>query len=198
MLVALSAPALAQEAPVGQAGRDDGRAQILAEAPPGATRVGKLIGLPVIGMDRVRVGKIDDVILDREGRIAAVVIGVGGLLGLGEKAVAVSYAGIAWNRRDVPLTGLAGGKAPDQAAADRTGPDKLPGGQITDEALAAVENRHSDRVTDATGSTAAREPPAQPATVAAGGEPVEAEIRLTKADLQAAPAFRFGAEDGAR
>ena len=37
------------------------------------------------------VGDVNDIILDREGKVAAVIIGVGGLMGAGEKNVAVPF-----------------------------------------------------------------------------------------------------------
>jgi sporulation protein YlmC with PRC-barrel domain len=37
------------------------------------------------------IGNLNDLVIDKDGRIAAVVVGVGGFLGLGEKNVAVDY-----------------------------------------------------------------------------------------------------------
>src|SRR5919202_1129579 len=64
---------------------------------PGAMRGSKLIGTEVIGQDHVRIGSIDDLLVDRDGRIRAVVIGVGGFLGIGEKNVAIPYDMLVWN-----------------------------------------------------------------------------------------------------
>ncbi|KPL52896.1 hypothetical protein ABB55_12285 [Prosthecomicrobium hirschii] len=50
-----------------------------------------LIGATVRGSANETIGEIDDVILDRDGRAQAVVIGVGGFLGIGEKNVAVPF-----------------------------------------------------------------------------------------------------------
>ena len=55
-----------------------------------------LIGATVRGSANETIGEIDDVILDRDGRAQAVVIGVGGFLGIGEKNVAVNYAELEW------------------------------------------------------------------------------------------------------
>jgi len=55
-------------------------------------------------------GKINDLVLNQNGSIAAVVVGVGGFLGLGEKQVAVDYHALQWevgpdnNRRFVLQT----------------------------------------------------------------------------------------------
>lgn len=54
----------------------------------------RLIGQPVFstaGDDAEEIGNIDDLVFDESGQITAVVIGVGGFLGIGEKAVAVDF-----------------------------------------------------------------------------------------------------------
>ena len=54
----------------------------------------RLIGQPVFstaGDDAEEIGNIDDIVFDESGQITAVVIGVGGFLGIGEKAVAVDF-----------------------------------------------------------------------------------------------------------
>lgn len=51
----------------------------------------ELIGAAVYAVDGERVGDVDDLVIDTTGRVSGVVIGVGGLLGVGEKNVAVDY-----------------------------------------------------------------------------------------------------------
>ncbi|MBB3948810.1 PRC-barrel domain-containing protein [Aureimonas jatrophae] len=48
-----------------------------------------LMGAQVFGADSERIGEVTDLLLDREGRVIAVVVGIGGFLGLGEKDVAI-------------------------------------------------------------------------------------------------------------
>ncbi|WP_052726565.1 PRC-barrel domain-containing protein [Devosia epidermidihirudinis] len=53
-----------------------------------------LIGQPVYSSradDAENIGNISDIVFDAEGQITAVVIGVGGFLGIGEKSVAVDF-----------------------------------------------------------------------------------------------------------
>jgi len=50
----------------------------------------QLIGLPVIGAGGEKIGSIDDLIVDQSGAIQAVMIDVGGFLGIGAKDIAVS------------------------------------------------------------------------------------------------------------
>ncbi len=49
-------------------------------------------------------------------------------------------------------------------------------------------------MTDATGSVEAQKPPKRPATVLAGDKIIHGEVRLTKAQLQDAPAFTTKAD----
>lgn len=57
----------------------------------------KIIGQPVYdgtGTDANNLGKISDLVLDENGQVAAVVVGVGGFLGIGEKQVAVDFSAL--------------------------------------------------------------------------------------------------------
>ena len=65
-------------------------------------RGSKLVGLTIYGSDNQPVGDVNEILVDDQGLISAVVIGVGGLLGVGEKNVAVPFRAIQW--RDVATT----------------------------------------------------------------------------------------------
>lgn len=54
-------------------------------------RGSKLIGASVYGPDNKSIGEINDVLIANDGKINAVVIGVGGFLGVGEKNVAIPF-----------------------------------------------------------------------------------------------------------
>jgi hypothetical protein len=178
--------------------QSDAPATRFIEGPePGTIPASQMIGVPVIGMDHVGVGKIEDVLVDGGGQVRAVIIGVGGFLGLGEKSVALPFDQIAWNFSDVSLTSgpssiVTPETAPGAEAAARAGPDTMPGARTTRDTLGAVQNQHSGRVTEATGSVEAERPSGTPATVLVGEKPWRAEVRLTRAQLEAAPAFRSG------
>jgi sporulation protein YlmC with PRC-barrel domain len=53
-------------------------------------RASKLIGLDIYNDQSEKLGDINELILDKDGKIAAVVIGVGGFLGMGEHDIAVT------------------------------------------------------------------------------------------------------------
>jgi len=54
-------------------------------------RASYLIGANIKNMQNETVGEINDLVLDKDGRVAAVVVGVGGFLGIGEREVALDY-----------------------------------------------------------------------------------------------------------
>lgn len=61
----------------------------------GETRAANLIGIAVTNKANETVGDIVDIVFKPNGQVTAVIIGVGGLLGLGEKNVAVPYDAVA-------------------------------------------------------------------------------------------------------
>jgi len=56
----------------------------------GNWRASKLMGLDVYNEGNEKLGDINELILDKSGKVAAVIIGVGGFLGMGEHDIAVS------------------------------------------------------------------------------------------------------------
>ena len=75
--------------------RDDNNRQApsAATAPvshTGTWRFSKLIGLNVYNEQNEKLGDINEVLIDRSGKVAGVVVGVGGFLGMGEHDVLVS------------------------------------------------------------------------------------------------------------
>jgi sporulation protein YlmC with PRC-barrel domain len=60
----------------------------------GEIRASKLIGARVNNDAGERIGEINEVVLTRDGKVAAVVIGVGGFLGIGEREVAVTLSSL--------------------------------------------------------------------------------------------------------
>ena len=71
----------------------------LAQAPTDF-RSSKLVGTTVYNAADENIGEIADVIIGSNGSVTAVVIGVGGFLGLGEKNVAMPFNAIKVNRAE--------------------------------------------------------------------------------------------------
>jgi hypothetical protein len=124
----------------------------------------------VYGADNERIGEIDDVILSRDGQIEAIVVGVGGFLGIGEKNVAIPFDQVEFMADDDmpataanrPATGTAGGVT-TPAAPTTTG--STAGG------------------TTATGAAAADD-----------DFPERAKVAMTRDQLKNAPEFKFREE----
>jgi sporulation protein YlmC with PRC-barrel domain len=57
----------------------------------GEMRASKLIGTAVNNEAGDRIGEINEVVLGKDGKVAAVIVGVGGFLGIGEREVAVTF-----------------------------------------------------------------------------------------------------------
>jgi sporulation protein YlmC with PRC-barrel domain len=63
----------------------------------GDWRASKLVGVNVYNEANEKIGDINDVILDKSGKVENVVLGVGGFLGMGEHYVAVAYDKFKWS-----------------------------------------------------------------------------------------------------
>src|ERR1700719_4047812 len=63
----------------------------------GEWRASKLVGVNVYNDANEKIGDINDVILDKAGKVENVVLGVGGFLGMGEHYVAVAYDKLKWS-----------------------------------------------------------------------------------------------------
>ena len=57
----------------------------------GEIRASKLIGTSVKNTANEDIGDINEVVLSKDGKVAAVVVGIGGFLGIGEREVAISF-----------------------------------------------------------------------------------------------------------
>jgi sporulation protein YlmC with PRC-barrel domain len=61
-------------------------------------RASKLIGARVVNAANETVGDVNEVVLTKDGKVAAVVLGVGGFLGIGEREVAIDFSSIKMSR----------------------------------------------------------------------------------------------------
>ena len=68
--------------------------QTLATLPPGASTVTNWYKQDVYDPSEKKIGEISDVLVDKDGKISAFIVSVGGFLGIGEKHVAVPFDNI--------------------------------------------------------------------------------------------------------
>lgn len=120
----VAAPAWAQTspAPAGQpAGGQAGAAniQFITESRPDMWPASQLEGVNVYNDRNENIGDINDVLIDRQGKVEAVVIGVGGFLGIGDRNVAVPFNALRWEMTEPNTAG--GGGAGTGAAGTGTG-----------------------------------------------------------------------------
>ena len=86
----------------------------------GNWRSSKLVGLNVYNDSNESLGSINDVLADKSGNIKAVVIGVGGILGVGEHLVAVAFDKVKFVDDPIAYTGASSAPAPGGARPSST------------------------------------------------------------------------------
>jgi sporulation protein YlmC with PRC-barrel domain len=70
---------------------------------PDQMRASKMIGAKVYDRDNQDIGSVKDLVLNKDGRVANVVVGVGGVLGIGDKDVAVPLSDVKLNNNRLTL-----------------------------------------------------------------------------------------------
>jgi sporulation protein YlmC with PRC-barrel domain len=76
------------------------QATVLRALPPDASTVTNWYRQNVYDPSEEKIGEISDVLIEKDGRIGAFIVSVGGFLGLGEKHVAVPFQAIHATQRD--------------------------------------------------------------------------------------------------
>jgi sporulation protein YlmC with PRC-barrel domain len=71
-----------------------GRSELMASVPTSAKTVTDWYKQDIYDPSNSKIGKIDDVLLSDGGQVNALMVGVGGLLGAGEKDVAVPFTAV--------------------------------------------------------------------------------------------------------
>jgi len=82
-------------------------AQFLSKQQPEDWLASQIIGQSTVNAQNETIGDVNDLVTDRNGKIVAALIGVGGFLGIGEKDVAVSFDDLTLTRdenNDVKVT----------------------------------------------------------------------------------------------
>jgi len=135
----------------------------------GNWRASKLVGLSVYNDNNESLGSINDLLMDKDGNIKGVVLGVGGFLGVGEHLVAVSFDKMKFVNEPVAYTGVAGGPNAN-APGTRPAPSTTTGAASTS--------------TNTAPATAA-------ATRSNPWYPDHAVVSATKDQLKAMPEFKY-------
>ena len=168
-----SSPTMNQSSAAGQSGGMQG--QFITKMEANHVMASDLIGTRVVGANNESIGDINDVIMDRNGQIMAAVVGVGGFLGIGEKDVAVPFNALEFMNAQQA-----------QAMNNNSG-----GGNNN---VATTGSTSTTGNTTTTGSGAAGSSNTTASNASSNqNQPERVVLRMTKDQLQAAPAFD---EDG--
>jgi sporulation protein YlmC with PRC-barrel domain len=89
----ISAAALAIGISSGAFAQTAGPTQVFIASPTGTT-VANLYKQNVYDQADNKIGDVDDLLVDQKGQITAVLVGVGGFLGMGEKDVAIPFSAL--------------------------------------------------------------------------------------------------------
>lgn len=154
-----ASPSAGSSASMNQGGAAQG--QFMTQMQANQMTASDLIGTRVVSANNESIGDINDVIVDRNGQVMAAVVGVGGFLGIGEKDVAV------------PFNSLEFANAQQAQAMDGAN-----NSVTTTGSTAAGTTGNAGTATTTTTSNSA-----------SANEPERVVLRMTKAELQAAPAF---------
>jgi sporulation protein YlmC with PRC-barrel domain len=201
----LASTALAQtQAPTAPAGQG----QVMTQMPQDLMRGSRLMGIDVYGADNQKIGDIDEVLVDRQGKIHGLVVGVGGFLGLGQKDVAIPFDQVQWmSNQEVQAmsnqggtaggtaTNTAGGVTAPNAAGTTAAGQPATTGSTAGGTMGTAGGRH--------GSVGRRRHHRRRGQHHRGRQhrrqrndamPARAMVRMTKADLQNAPEFRYSSD----
>jgi sporulation protein YlmC with PRC-barrel domain len=161
--------------------------QFMTQMQPEQIMASELIGTRVVSANNESIGDINDVIVDRNGQVMAAVVGVGGFLGIGEKDVAVPFKSLEFansqqaQAMDSSNAGTAGGNASGNVTT--TGSTATTGNTAAGSGTAGSTNMAANNTAGASGNNAS------------SNQPERVVLRMTKAELQAAPAFNSDASN---
>lgn len=150
-----------------------GSANWMTQMQPGMWRASKLEGLDVYNNNDEKIGDIRELLVDSSGNIKAVIIGVGGFLGIGEHDVAVPLDQVKFmNEARASRTAAANPGATTTAPPASTNPPANP----------AANNPGAANTTGSV-TTASND--------ADRGAPDHAVVNMNKDQLKAAPEFKY-------
>src|SRR3979411_2871893 len=167
----LASVALAQQSPTATGDKANMAPAAASDSSfQGTWRASKVVGLSVYNDNNESLGSINDLLIDKSGSIKAGVIGVGGVLGVGEHLVAVPYDKIKFVNEPIVYTGVSGG--PNAPGAGTRPPSSTTTGAANPNAAPAT----------ASPVTASKPNP---------WYPDHAVFNATQHDLKAMPEFKY-------
>src|SRR4051794_16101192 len=182
----VSAPALAQNQPSSSSASPNAASSSMStgnwmtQEQPGQWRASKLDGLDVYNNNNEKVGDISEVLVDQSGKIQAVVIGVGGFLGMGEHDVAVPFDQIKFVNEPRANT-AASNNTTGTAGTGTAGAGGTPNTMATNNTVGTTPNTTGSVANNAAGGN----------NDANRSAPDHAMVNMTKDQLKAMPEFKY-------
>jgi sporulation protein YlmC with PRC-barrel domain len=197
-LIALPAAAQTTAADPAPKAAQAAKAASLYEMKAEQWRATKLAGVNVYNINNEKIGDVNELIIARDGKIEAVVIGVGGFLGMGEHLAAVPFNKIKWmdQPRDATVstrtttTGSGTSSSPtattttDRPATTTITSGEKPPTTVTTERPATITTTERPATTTTTADKSTTRD-------AYRGYPDHAVLDLTKDQLKALPEVRY-------
>jgi sporulation protein YlmC with PRC-barrel domain len=151
----------------------------MTQMQPGQWRASDLEGLNVYNQNNETIGDISELIVDNSGKIQAVVVGVGGFLGIGERDVAIPFDQIRFVNEPRATTGTTGATGTTAGTTGTTAPSGT---------VAAPASPNAPATATAPATTTA---PAAGAAARTGPDHAVLTANMTKEQLRAVPEFRY-------
>jgi sporulation protein YlmC with PRC-barrel domain len=139
----------------------------------GEWRASKLVGVNVYNQANEKIGDINELILDKSGKVENVILGVGGFLGMGEHYVAVAFDKLKWVNEPAPST----------TVSTSTAPANKPATNVDSNARTASDG--TARTTTGAATTTTTRSPNE------NWYPDHAVYNATKEQLKALPQFKY-------
>lgn len=155
-----------------------------------------LLGANLLGADGADIGSVSDILLDRDGQIQAVIVGVGGFLGIGEKSVAIANDQLEFVLAPEAAAGtVSSTETPVAPSADQTTTAATPPAPASEPAPAATSGTsgtaapgtNADGMMAGSGNTMAASDDDRLAWNGAGIDHIK--VNFTREQLESAPAF---------
>lgn len=159
----------------------------MTQMQPGQWRASQIEGLDVYNNNNEKIGDISEMLVDSSGKIQAVVIGVGGFLGIGERDVAIAFDQVKFvnePRANTASTNTNTGAPATGGTASNTTTNTMNAAPNTTGSTATGSTAAGSTAGGTTGGTAGTNNANRMA-------PDHAMVSMTKEQLQGMPEFRY-------
>ena len=177
----------------GQTADMSGKDTFVTVPETGAWRVSDLQGKAVYGSEGESIGEINDILVSQDGSVNAVILGVGGFLGIGEKDVAVDMAALKLGPGDTQQQANAVGQATavtgETTASTTTGTADSNDMATTGQDTAAMDDDANAPASSATTGDQVAANNAGEAQIGNDALPDRIILNVTREELENAPAF---------